>query len=94
MESAKYTNKEVVQAIQELDFGEDTCSINCYIQRRMQNHDISEITKMVTVDSAHNYFCRKKFFHDAKIVCQGRTETFKVENGKEYMILRFNFFTW
>ena len=28
MESAKYTIKEAVQAIQELDFGEDTCNIN------------------------------------------------------------------
>ena len=28
MESAKYTIKEVMQAIQELDFDEDTCNIN------------------------------------------------------------------
>ena len=28
MESAKYTIKEAVQAIQELDFGEDTCNFN------------------------------------------------------------------
>ena len=27
-ESAKYTIKETMQAIQELDFGEDTCNIN------------------------------------------------------------------
>ena len=31
MESAKYTIKEAVQAIQELDFGEETCNINQYI---------------------------------------------------------------
>ena len=31
MESAKFTIKEAVQAIQELDFGEDTCNINKYI---------------------------------------------------------------
>ena len=30
MESAKYTIKEAGQAIQELDFGEDTCNINQY----------------------------------------------------------------
>ena len=30
MESAKYTIKEAVQVIQELDFGEDTCNINQY----------------------------------------------------------------
>ena len=32
MESAKYTIKEAVQAIQELDFGEYTCNINQYIK--------------------------------------------------------------
>ena len=31
MESAKYTIKEAVQTIQELDFGEDTGNINQYI---------------------------------------------------------------
>ena len=33
MESVKYTIKEAVQAIQELDFGEDTCNINQYIKK-------------------------------------------------------------
>ena len=33
MESAKYTIKEAVQAIQELNFGEDTCGINQYIKK-------------------------------------------------------------
>ena len=33
MESAKYTIKKAVQAIQELDFGEDTCNINQYIKK-------------------------------------------------------------
>ena len=46
MESGKYTIKEAVQAIQELDFGEDTCNINQYIKKRMQNNDISEIMNM------------------------------------------------
>ena len=34
MESAKYTTKEAVQTIQELDFGEDTCNINQYIKKK------------------------------------------------------------
>ena len=46
MESAKYTIKKAVQAIQELNFGEDTCNINQYIKKRMQNSDISEIINM------------------------------------------------
>ena len=46
MESAKYTIKEAVQAIQELEFGEDTSNINQYIENRMQNNDISEIINM------------------------------------------------
>ena len=33
MESAKYTIKETVQAIQELDFGDDICNINQYIKK-------------------------------------------------------------
>ena len=35
IESAKYTIKEAVQAIQELDFGEDTCNINQYFKKRI-----------------------------------------------------------
>ena len=46
MESAKYTIKEAVQAIQELNFGEDTCNINQFIKTRMQNNDISKIIDM------------------------------------------------
>ena len=34
MESGKFTNIEAVQAIQELDFGEDTCNINTYIKKK------------------------------------------------------------
>ena len=33
MESAKYTIKEAVRAIQEHDFGEDTCNINQHIKK-------------------------------------------------------------
>ena len=50
MESAKHTIKEAVQAIQELDFGEDTCNINQYITKRMQNNDIFEIRNMERQD--------------------------------------------
>ena len=51
MESVKYTVKEAVQAIQELDFGEDTCNIiNQYIKKRMQNNDISEVINMERQD--------------------------------------------
>ena len=50
MESAKYTIKEAVRAIRELDFGEDTCKINQYIKKRMQNNNISEIINMERQD--------------------------------------------
>ena len=52
MESAKYTIKEAGQAIQELDFGEDTCNINQYryIKKRMQNNEISKIMNMERQD--------------------------------------------
>ena len=47
MESAKYTIKEAVQAIQELDFGENICNINQYIKKGIPNNDISEILNRV-----------------------------------------------
>ena len=50
MESAKYTIKEAGQVIQELDFGENTCNINQYIKKRMQNNNISEIINMERQD--------------------------------------------
>ena len=50
MESAKYTIKKAMQAVQELGFGEDTCNINQYIKKRMQNNDISEIIYMERQD--------------------------------------------
>ena len=49
MESAKYSIKEAVQVIQELNFGEDTCNINQYI-KKIQNNDISEIINMERQD--------------------------------------------
>ena len=33
MENAKYIINKAVQAIQELDFGEDPCNINQYIKK-------------------------------------------------------------
>ena len=50
IESTKYTVKEAVQAIQELDFREDTCNITQYIKKKMQNNDISEIVNMERQD--------------------------------------------
>ena len=34
MESVKYTIKEAVQANQTLDLEDDTCGINCYIEKK------------------------------------------------------------
>ena len=50
MESAKYANKEAMQAVQELDFGDVTCNINQYIKKTMQTNDISEIINMERQD--------------------------------------------
>ena len=52
MESAKYAIKEAVRAIQELDFGEDTCNIKHYIKKRMQNNNISELINMERQDNS------------------------------------------
>ena len=36
MESANYTTKQAVEAIQELDFREDICNINRYIKKKKE----------------------------------------------------------
>ena len=43
MESATYNIKEAMQAILELFFGENTSSINRFIQKILQNNDISKM---------------------------------------------------
>ena len=96
VEIAKYTIKEAVQAIQELDFGEDSCNISHYIKKRMQNNDISEIITMERQDispavyhmlSAHICFVERSFSMLKKLLAKDRN--FKVENVRHYMILHF-----
>ena len=104
MESAKYTIKEAVQAIQELDFGEDTCNINQYIKKRMQNNDISEIKNMEgqNVSPAVYHMLQnsqptsasveRSFSMLKKLLAKNRNS--KVENVRHYMILHFNASAW
>ena len=104
MESAKYTIKEAVQAIQELDFGEDTCNINQYIKKRMQNNNISEIKNMERQDISPAVYhmlqnsqptsasAEKSFSTLKKLLAKDRN--LKVENVRHYMILHFNASTW
>ena len=100
MESAKYTNKEAVQAFQELDFEEDTCNINQYIKKRMQNNDIFEIINMERQDISPAVYhmlqnsqptsasVERSFSMLKKLLAKDRN--FKVENVRHYMILHFN----
>ena len=104
MESAKYTIKEAVQAIQELDFGEDICNINQYIKKRMQNNDISEIINMERQYISSTVYhmlqnsqltstsVERSFSILKKLLVKHRN--FKVENVRHYMILHFNASTW
>ena len=90
MESAQYTIKEAVQAIQELEFGKDTCNINQYTKKRMQNNGISEILNMERQDiSPAAYFVlqnsqltstsvKRSFSVLKKLLAKDRN--FKVEN--------------
>ena len=104
MESAKATIKEVVQAIQELNFGEDTCHINQYIKKRMQNNDISETINMERQDispavyhmlqnSQLTYVSVERSFSILKKLL-AKDRNFTVENVRHYMILHFNTSTW
>ena len=100
MKSAKYTIKEAVQAIQELDFVEDACNINQYIKKRMQNNDISEIINMErqAISPAVYHMLQntqptspsveRTFSMLKKLLAKDRN--FKIENVQHYMILLFN----
>ena len=104
MESAKHNIKEAVQAIQELDFGEDTCNINQYIKKRMQNNDIFEIINIERQDISPAVYhmlqtsqptstsVERSFSMLKKLLAKDRN--FKVENVRHYMILHFNASTW
>ena len=104
MKSAKYTIKKAVQAIQELDFGEDTCNINQYIKKRKQNNDSSEIINMERQEISPAVYhmlqnsqptsasVERSFSMSKKLLAQNRN--FKVENVRHYMILHFNASTW
>ena len=93
-----------MQAIQELGFGEDTCNINQYIKKRMQNNDISEIINMERHDiSPAEYHMlqnsqstsasvEESFSMLKKLLAKDRN--FKVENVRHYTILHFNVYTW
>ena len=104
MENAKYTIKEAVQAIQELDFREDTCNINQCIKKRMQNIDISEIINLEKQDISPAVYhmlqnsqptsasVERSFSMLKKQLAKDRN--FKAENVRPYMILHFNASIW
>ena len=104
--NANYTIKEAVQVIQELDFGEDTCNINQYIKKRMQNNDISEIINMERQDVSPAVYhipvlqnsqptsasVERRFSTLKKLFVEDRN--LKVENVQHYMTLHFNASIW
>ena len=96
MESAKYTIKEAVQAIQELDFGEDICNINQFINQRMQNNEIFEIINMERQDispavydmlqnSQPTFASVERSFSMLKNLL-AKDKNFKVENVRHYIL--------
>ena len=102
--SAKYTNNKALQAIQELDFGKDTCNVNQNIKKRMENNKISEIINMerqgispavyhMFQNSQPTSASVKKSFSMLKKLT-AKNKNFKVENVRHYMILHFNASTW
>ena len=104
MKSAKYTIKEAVQAIQELNFGEDTCNINQYIKKRMQSNDISKTIDMERQDISPAVYhillnsqptsvsVERSFSMLKKLLTKDRN--FKIENVLQSMILHVDVFTW
>ena len=100
MESAKYTIKEAVHAIQEADFGKYTCNIKQYTKKRMQNNDIFEIinTERQDISPAAVYYVlqnsqptfasvERSFSMSKKLSAKDRN--FKVEHVRHCMSLHF-----
>jgi len=93
MECAQSTIKEAVQAIQELDFGQDACGINRYIQGKNAKQGHSFIMNserpgiLLDVCSLLNIFsgCDKTFFHAIKTFIKGQ----KRKNVKHIMLHLF-----
>ena len=93
-----------MQAIQELDFDEDTCNINQYIKKRMQNNDIFEIINMKRQDISTAVYhmvqnfqptsasVERSFSMLKKLLAKDRN--FKVENVRHYTILPFYASSW
>ena len=102
MESAKNTIIEAVQAIQELDLGEDICNINQYIKKNNAKQYISKIINMQDISPAVYHILqnsqptsgsvKRSFSMLKKLLAKDRN--FKIENVRHYMILHFNAFTW
>ena len=97
MKIAKYAIKEVVQAIQELYFGEDTCIINQYIDIseiiNVERQDISPaVYHMLQNSQSTSASVEKSFTMLKKLLAKDRN--FKVENVRHYMNLHFNASTW
>ena len=104
MESAKYTIEEAVQPIQELDFDEGTCNINQYINKRMQNNDISETINMERqgISPAAHHMLQNFQLRSASVERSfsmlkkllAKNKNFEAEKVRHYMILNFNASTW
>ena len=99
MESAKYTVIEAVQAIQELDFDEDTCNSNntlkknesnyIYEIRNMERQDISTAVYHILQNSQPTSASVERSFSMLKKLL-AKDRNFKAKNVRHYMILHFN----
>ena len=104
LESVKYAMTGAMQGIPELEFGEYTCRINRYIQKRMQNKGIPKIMNIERPDispAVNNLFQHSQptiasvercFSMLQKVLAKDRH--IKVENVKQHMILHFNSCSW
>ena len=100
MERAKRTIKEVVPTIQELDFGENTCSFSRYIKKRIQNNDVYKLMSLKRLDISPTVYSllqhceptsgsvKRNFSMLRKLLDKDRN--FWIENVK-YVLLDFTF---
>ena len=104
MERAKRTIKEAVPTIQELDFGENTCSISRYTKKKIQNNDVYKLMSLERLDISPTVYSllqhcqptsasvKRNFSMLQKLLDKDRN--FWIENVKYYLILHFNTCMW
>lgn len=99
-ESSSYTIAQAMNDVQEIEFEEDPCEIKAYIQKRLVNNDIQQITDMTRSDISPSVFklllnaqptsaAVERSFSMLKNVLKDN-RNFSFENVRQFATINFN----